>query len=56
MLQVLGLAISHTLICSVSAQMDMTAWVKAGTKEEVGVITDFTDPRYDLKGILNEFW
>jgi len=25
-------------------QMDMTAWVKAGTKEEVGVITDFTDP------------
>lgn len=25
-------------------QLDMTAWVKAGTKEEVGVITDFTDP------------
>lgn len=24
--------------------MDMTAWVKAGTKESVGVITDFVDP------------
>jgi len=26
------------------SQFDMTAWVKRGTKEEVGVITDFTDP------------
>ncbi len=26
-------------------QYDMTAWVKKGTKEEVGVITDFVDPR-----------
>lgn len=25
-------------------QMDMTAWVKAGTVESVGVITDFVDP------------
>lgn len=24
-------------------QYDMTAWVKRGTREEVGVITDFTD-------------
>lgn len=27
-------------------QFDMTAWVKKGTREEVGVITDFVDPRY----------
>jgi leucyl aminopeptidase len=25
------------------AQFDMTAWVKRGTREEVGIITDFTD-------------
>lgn len=25
-------------------QMDMTAWVKAGTKERVGIIQDFVDP------------
>lgn len=25
-------------------QMDMTAWVKQGTKEVVGVVTDFVDP------------
>jgi len=25
------------------SQFDMTAWVKRGTKEEVGIITDFTD-------------
>ncbi|EKM59666.1 uncharacterized protein PHACADRAFT_170253 [Phanerochaete carnosa HHB-10118-sp] len=25
------------------SQFDMTAWVKAGTREEVGIITDFTD-------------
>jgi leucyl aminopeptidase len=27
------------------SQFDMTAWVKRGTQEEVGVITDFTDSR-----------
>lgn len=26
------------------SQFDMTAWVKRGTREEVGIITDFTDP------------
>jgi len=26
-------------------QFDMTAWVKKGTKEVVGVITDFVDPK-----------
>jgi len=26
-------------------QFDMTAWVKKGTNEEVGIITDFVDPR-----------
>ncbi|KAF5369908.1 hypothetical protein D9758_001231 [Tetrapyrgos nigripes] len=26
------------------SQFDMTAWVKRGTNEEVGVITDYTDP------------
>ena len=25
-------------------QMDMTAWVKRGTKESVGIIQDFVDP------------
>lgn len=25
-------------------QMDMTAWVKKGTKESVGIIQDFVDP------------
>ncbi|KAG5636513.1 hypothetical protein H0H81_007772 [Sphagnurus paluster] len=25
------------------SQFDMTAWVKRGTREEVGIITDFTD-------------
>jgi hypothetical protein len=24
----------------------MTAWVKEGTREEVGIITDFVDPEY----------
>jgi hypothetical protein len=27
-------------------QFDMTAWVKSGTREEVGIITDYTDERY----------
>ncbi|EJF59454.1 peptidase [Dichomitus squalens LYAD-421 SS1] len=26
------------------SQYDMTAWVKRGTKEEVGIVTDYTDP------------
>ncbi|KAI5984158.1 hypothetical protein EDD15DRAFT_2311208 [Pisolithus albus] len=26
------------------SQFDMTAWVKAGTQEEIGVITDYVDP------------
>ncbi|KAH9963857.1 peptidase [Russula dissimulans] len=26
------------------SQFDMTAWVKTGTREEVGIITDFVDP------------
>jgi hypothetical protein len=25
-------------------KFDMTAWVKRGTREEVGIITDYTDP------------
>ena len=25
-------------------QFDMTAWVKKGTREEVGIMNDFTDP------------
>jgi hypothetical protein len=24
----------------------MTAWVKAGTKEAFGIVTDFVDPEY----------
>jgi hypothetical protein len=28
---------------TIEVQFDMTAWVKRGTREEVGVITDFTD-------------
>jgi len=27
-------------------QFDMTAWVQKGTREEVGIITDFVDPEY----------
>lgn len=38
------------------SQFDMTAWVKAGTKESVGIITDFVDPEYvvstDLANVL----
>jgi leucyl aminopeptidase len=33
-------------------QMDMTAWVKAGTTESVGIIQDFVDP--DLTSFLEE--
>jgi hypothetical protein len=24
----------------------MTAWVKAGTREELGIVVDFVDPEY----------
>jgi len=33
------------------SQFDMTAWVKEGTREEVGVITDFTDDRLTTFGM-----
>lgn len=33
-------------------QMDMTAWVKAGTTESVGIIQDFVDP--DLTVFMEE--
>lgn len=33
-------------------QMDMTAWVKKGTKEVVGVITDYVDE--GLSGFMTE--
>ena len=29
-----------------STQMDMTAWVRSGTREEVGIIMDYTDPEF----------
>ncbi|TEB35495.1 peptidase [Coprinellus micaceus] len=35
--------ISSTNVLAMS-QFDMTAWVKRGTREEVGIITDFVDP------------
>jgi len=35
--------LSHRANVIAMSQFDMTAWVKSGTKEEVGVITDFTD-------------
>jgi len=30
----------------------MTAWVKKGTREEVGIITDFVDPEYVISAFL----
>jgi hypothetical protein len=32
----------------------MTAWVKKGTQEEVGIITDFVDPAYVNPALLQE--
>jgi hypothetical protein len=32
-----------------SLKMDMTAWVKSGTREEVGIITDYVDPRLAIR-------
>ena len=39
------------------SQFDMTAWVKRGTKEEVGVITDFTNDKLTQfnKGLVEEY-
>lgn len=36
----------HSSFLQAQIQFDMTAWVKRGTREEVGVITDFVDPRF----------
>lgn len=38
-------------------QMDMTAWVKAGTKEVVGIIQDFVDPTLTnyLEALVTEY-
>ena len=38
-------------------QMDMTAWVKEGTKESVGIIQDFVDPDLTafLEGLVGEY-
>lgn len=32
------------VVVKAMVQMDMTAWVKKGTEEVVGIITDFVDP------------
>jgi len=39
------------------SQFDMTAWVKRGTREEVGVITDFTNEKLTQfnKGLVEEY-
>jgi len=39
------------------SQFDMTAWVKRGTREEVGVITDFTNDKLTQfnKGLVEEY-
>lgn len=38
-------------------QMDMTAWVKEGTKESVGIIQDFVDPDLTafLEGLVGKY-
>ncbi|KAF8592510.1 Zn-dependent exopeptidase [Ramaria rubella] len=33
-------------------QMDMTAWVKTGTREEAGIVTDYVDP--DLTNVIKQ--
>lgn len=35
---------SEGVIVKAMVQMDMTAWVKKGTQEVVGIITDYVDP------------
>jgi len=39
------------------SQFDMTAWVKKGTREEVGIITDFVDPAVTAlnKGLVDTY-
>lgn len=39
------------------SQFDMTAWVKRGTREEVGVITDYTDSKLTQfnKDLIEEY-
>ena len=39
------------------SQFDMTAWVKKGTREEVGVIMDYTDNKLTEfnKGLVEEY-
>ena len=39
------------------SQFDMTAWVKKGTREEVGVITDFANHELTQfnKGLVEEY-
>jgi hypothetical protein len=32
----------------------MTAWVKAGTREEVGVVVDFVNPEYIVPAFSQE--
>ena len=32
----------------------MTAWVQKGTREEVGIITDFVDPEYVISTFHKE--
>lgn len=38
-------------------QMDMTAWVKAGTEPVVGIITDFVSPEFTefIRSIVGEY-
>lgn len=37
---------------NVDLQFDMTAWVKAGTREEVGIVVDFVDNEYVFPAFL----
>ena len=38
-------------------QFDMTGWVKRGTREEVGIVTDFTNDKLTQfnKGLVEEY-
>jgi hypothetical protein len=45
MSQVLECLSHFSLSLYKNEQFDMTAWVKSGTREEVGIITDYTDER-----------
>lgn len=37
---------SRSVKVKAQTQYDMTAYVKSGTREEIGIITDYVDPRY----------